>query len=202
MAQENIPSRYATHYLDGIKKDYQKLKEKCRRLERDQRDFFRRIGLDLDAFDIELHPTHPAEAVFNVVDLSDRDRELLSEYLDSREKMYLLEQCVRSITDDDTRRIAESYYLERKSQPEIAAEIGHTKSYISKRLDKAEKGEMASAIDRYLAWKYTVPGGKSCFWAGNLEKQYMREQDARHLIFHMPQLPDMSWVKKLRRMGF
>lgn len=202
MAQENIPSRYATHYLDGIKKDYQKLKEKCRRLERDQRDFFRRIGLDLDAFDIELHPTHPAEAVFNVVDLSDRDRELLSEYLDSREKMYLLEQCVRSITDDNTRRIAESYYLERKSQPEIAAEIGHTKSYVSKRLDKAEKGEMASAIDRYLAWKYTVPGGKSCFWAGKLEKQYMREEDARHLIFHMPELPDMSWMKKLRRMGF
>ena len=101
-----------------------------------------------------------------------------------------------------TRNIAESYYLERKSQPEIAAEIGHTKSYISKRLDKAEKGEMASTIDRYLAWKYTVPGGKSCFWAGKQEKQYMREQDARHLIFHMPELPDMSWVKKLRRMGF
>ena len=202
MAQENTPSRYATRYLDGIKKDYQKLKEKCRLLERDQRDFFRRIGLDLNAFNIELHPVHPAEDVFNVLDLSDRDQEFLSEYLDSREKMYLLEQCVRSITDDDTRRIAESYYLERKSQPEIAAEIGHTKSYVSKRLDKAEKGEMVSAIDRYLAWKYTAPSGKSCFWAGELEKQYMREEDARHLIFHMPELPDMSWMKKLRRMGF
>ena len=202
MAQVNTSSRYAEGYLDRIKKDYQKLKEKCGLLEHDQSEFFRRIGLDLDAFNMELHPVYPAEDVFNVVDLSDRDRKIVGEYLDSREKMYLLEQCVRSITDDDTRRIAESYYLERKSQPEIAVEIGHTKSYISKRLDKAEKGEMASAIDRYLAWKYTVPGGKSCFWAGNLEKQYMREQDARHLIFHMPQLPDMSWVKKLRRMGF
>ena len=202
MAQVDAPSRYAAGVLDGIKKDYQKLKEKCGFIERDQSDFFRRIGLDLDAFNIELHPVHPAEDVFEVMDLSDRDRKTVGEYLDSREKMYLLEQCVRSITDDDTRNIAESYYLERKSQPEIAAEIGHTKSYISKRLDKAEKGEMASAIDRYLAWKYTVPGGKSCFWAGKLEKQYMREQDARHLIFHMPELPDMSWVKKLRRMGF
>lgn len=202
MAQVDAPSRYVAGFLDGIKKDYQKLKEKCGFIERDQSDFFRRIGLDLDAFNIELHPVHPAEDVFEVMDLSDRDRKTVGEYLDSREKMYLLEQCVRSITDDDTRNIAESYYLERKSQPEIAAEIGHTKSYISKRLDKAEKGEMASTIDRYLAWKYTVPGGKSCFWAGKLEKQYMREQDARHLIFHMPELPDMSWVKKLRRMGF
>lgn len=202
MAQVDAPSLYAAGFWDGIKKDYQKLKEKCGFIERDQSDFFRRIGLDLDAFNIELHPVHPAEDVFEVMDLSDRDRKTVGEYLDSREKMYLLEQCVRSITDDDTRNIAESYYLERKSQPEIAAEIGHTKSYISKRLDKAEKGEMASTIDRYLAWKYTVPGGKSCFWAGKQEKQYMREQDARHLIFHMPELPDMSWVKKLRRMGF
>jgi hypothetical protein len=202
MAQVDAPSLYAAGFLDGIKKDYQKLKEKCGFIERDQSDFFRRIGLDLDAFNIELHPVHPAEDVFEVMDLSDRDRKTVGEYLDSREKMYLLEQCVRSITDDDTRNIAESYYLERKSQPEIAAEIGHTKSYISKRLDKAEKGEMASTIDRYLAWKYTAPGGKSCFWAEELEKQYMREEDARHLIFHMPELPDMSWVKKLRRMGF
>ena len=179
MAQVDAPSLYAAGFLDGIKKDYQKLKEKCGFIERDQSDFFRRIGLDLDAFNIELHPVHPAEDVFEVMDLSDRDRKTVGEYLDSREKMYLLEQCVRSITDDDTRNIAESYYLERKSQPEIAAEIG-----------------------RYLAWKYTVPGGKSCFWAGKQEKQYMREQDARHLIFHMPELPDMSWVKKLRRMGF
>ena len=200
--QVNILPHYAAAFLDEIKKDYQKLKEKSSSFECDQTDFCKRIGLDLDAFNIELHPTHPSEAIFNVVNLSDRDRKLLGEYLGSREKMYLLEQCVRSITDDDTRQIAESYYLERKSQPEIAAEIGHTKSYVSKRLDKAEKGEMASAIYRYFAWKYTVPGGKSCFWAGKLEKQYMREQDARRLIFHMPELPDMSWMKNLRRMGF
>jgi len=199
MAQVNTPSRYATRYLDGIKKDYRKLKEKCGLLECDQSDFFRRIGLDLDAFNIELHPVHPAEDVFNAVNLSDRDRKIVGDYYREREKMYLLEQCVRSITDEDTRRIAESYYLDRKSQPEIAAEIGHTKSYVSKRLDKAEKGEMVSAIDRYLAWKYTAPGGKSCFWAEELEKQYMREEDARHLIFHMP---DLSWLKSFRRMGF
>ena len=202
MSQVNTPSRYAAGYLDEIKKDYKKLKKQCSILEHDQGDLYRRIGLDLDAFNIKLHPVHPAEDVFNAVSLSDRDQTILGEYLDSREKMYILEQCVRSITDDDTRQIAESYYLERKSQPEIAAEIGHTKSYVSKRLDKAEKGEMASAIDSYLAWKYTVPGGKSCFWAGNLEKQYMREEDARHLIFHMPELPNMSWTKTLRRMGF
>ena len=95
-----------------------------------------------------------------------------------------------------------SYCLERKTQPEIATEIGHTKSYVSKRLDKTEKGEMAETIDRYLAWKYSVPGGKDCFWAGEQEKLYMREQDARHLIFHLPKMPDMSWMKSLRRMGF
>lgn len=199
MAQENTTSRYATRYLDGIKKDYKKLKEKCSLFERDHNDFFRRIGLDLDAFNIELHPVHPAEGVFNVVNLSDRDRKIIGDYYRDREKMYLLEQCVRSITDDYTRQIAKSYYLERKSQLEIGAEIGHTKGYVSKKLDKAEKGDMASAIDRYFAWKYTVPGGKSCFWAEELEKQYMREEDARHLIFHMP---DLSWLKAFRRMGF
>ena len=121
MAQENTPSRYATRYLDGIKKDYQKLKGKCGLFERDHKDFFRRIGLDLDAFNIELHPVHPAEDVFDAMNLSDRDRKIVGDYYRDCEKMYLLEQCVRSITDDDTRMIAEAYYLERKSQPEIAA---------------------------------------------------------------------------------
>jgi hypothetical protein len=202
MTEEKMPSRYALHYLDEIKKDYQKLKEKCGLYEREQRDFFQRIGLDLDAFNIDSHPEHPAEDIFNVLNLSDRDRQMLGEYLDSREKMYLLEQCVRSITDEDTRCIAKAYYLERKTQPEIATKIGHTKSYVSKRLDKTEKDEMAETIDRYFAWKYSVPGGKDCFWAGEQEKLYMREQDARHLIFHLPKMPDMSWMKSLRRMGF
>jgi hypothetical protein len=59
------------------------------------------------------------------------------------------------------------YYLERKTQVKIASEIGRTKSYVSKRLDKAEKGDMAESIDRYFVRKYTVPEGKNCFWAGN-----------------------------------
>ena len=202
MAQTSTSSQYAAGYLDEIKKDYQKLKEKCAVFERNHKEFCKRIGLDLDAFNIELHPVHPAESVFNAVSLSDRDQKLLGEYLDSREKMYLLELCVRSITDDDTRKIAEAYYLERKTQPQIADEVGHTKSYISKRLDKVEKGEMAETIDRYFAWKYSVPGGKNCVWASRWEKQYMRDQDARHLILHAPKLPDMPWINKLRRMGF
>jgi hypothetical protein len=77
MTEEKMPSRYALHYLDEIKKDYQKLKEKCGLYEREQRDFFQRIGLDLDAFRIESHPEHPAEDIFNVVNLSDRDRQML-----------------------------------------------------------------------------------------------------------------------------
>ena len=103
--------------------------------------------------------------------------------------------------DDDTRRIAEAYYLNRKSQPEIAAQIGRTKSYVSKKLDKAENGSMVETIDRYFAWKYSIPGGKDCFWADEQERQYMRKQDALHGIIRLPEVSKMPWMKNLRRMG-
>lgn len=201
MAENYVPSSYAVSLLEEIKKGYQKMKESCALFEREHEGFCRRIGLDGDAFNIEAHPDHPAQEVFQLANLSERDRAMLGEYLGNREKMYLLEQCVRSIADDDARRLAEAYYLDRKSQPEIAAEIGRSKSYVSKKLDKAEK-DMAKTIDRYFEWKYDVPGGKHCPWAGEWERQYMTQRDAEHGIIRLPDFSAIPWMKSLRRMGF
>ena len=201
MADNYVPSPYAVNLLNEIKKDYQKMKDSCSSFEREHEGFCRRIGLDWDTFSIEAHPDHPAPEVFLLANLSERDRAMLGEYLGNREKMYQLEQCVRNIADDDARRLAEAYYLDRKSQPEIAAEIGRSKSYVSKKLDKAEK-DMAATIERYFEWKYDVPGGTNCPWAGEWERQYMTRRDAEHGIIHLPDFSSMPWAKSLRRMGF
>ena len=201
MEEISTPSEFAMGYLDGIKKDYQKMKECCTLFEQEQKSLLALIGLDLNAFSIKIHPEYPALEVFQLAKVSERDQQKLAAYLSKREKLYLLEQCVRSIIDDDTRRIAEAYYLERKPQPEIAAEIGRTKSYVSKKLDKAEKESMVETIDRYFAWKYSIPGGKDCFWADEKERQYMRKQDAQHGILRLPDVSKMPWMKTLRRMG-
>lgn len=201
MAEEHTPSEYAVGYLNEIKKEYQNMKESCALFEREHGSFCRRISLDLDAFDRKLHPGHPAQEIFQMANLSDRDRAMLGEYLDRREKMYLLEQCVSAVEDEDIRRIAAAYYLDRKSQLGIAVAIGHSKSYVSKKLDKAEK-DMAETIDQYFAWKYSIPGGKDCPWAGTWERKYMQQQDAVRGIVHLPDFSAMPWVKSLRRMGF
>ena len=202
MADKETSFERVADYLDGIKKSYQKLKESCTLFEQEHKDFCLRIGLDLDAFNLKVHPEHPAEGIFQMVNLSDRDRQMLGEYLGNREKMYLLELCVRNIDDEDTRRLAEAYYLERKTQLEIASEIDRTKSYVSKHLDKAEKGVMADTIDSYFAWKYNVPGGKTCCWAGKWEKQYMWNQDLGHGIIPRVNWEEFAWMKNIRRMGF
>jgi hypothetical protein len=201
MDENYVPFPHAASLLEEIKKGYQKMKESCALFEREHDRFCQRIGLDGDAFNIEAHPDHPPQEIFQLANLSDRDRTMLGEYLGKREKMYLLEQCVRNIIDDDMRWLAEAYYLDRKSQPEIAAEIGRSKSYVSKKLDKAEK-DMAATIERYFEWKYDVPGGKHCPWAGEWERQYMTQRDAEHGIIRFPDFSSMPWVKSLRRMGF
>lgn len=202
MTETYVPSKYAIGYLDGMKKDYQKMRERCTRFEQEHKGTCQRIGLDLDAFNIEKNPDHPAQEIFQLAQLTDRDRQVIGEYLSNREKMYIMEQCVRCISDDDSRWLAKMYYLKRMTQPEIAAAIGRTKSYVSKRLDKAEQGEMAEAIDGYFAWKYSVPGGKNCFWASEWEEKYMRDMDAANGILRMPTMPGMLWIKSLKRMGF
>ena len=202
MAEVYTPSEYAVGMLDEFKKDYQKMKERCVLFEQEHEGFCRRLGLNQDDFDTEKHPDHPEPKAFQLAKLSDRNQHMLSGYLADREKMYILEQCVRNIPEEDVRSMAEAYYLERKTQPEIAAKMGRTKSYVSKKLDRVEKGTMAETVDRYLAWKYGVPGGKSCFWAGEWEKRYMQHQDALHGIIHLPDLSKAPWVKQLRRMGF
>jgi len=201
LEENNTPSEFAISYLDGIKKEYQKMKESSALFEQEHKSLLALIGLDLDAFSIRIHPEYPAQEIFQLAKVSERDQQKLAGYLSKREKMYLMEQCVRSIIDDDTRRIAEEYYLNRKSQPEIAAKIGRTKSYVSKKLDKAENGSMIEAIDRYFAWKYSIPGGKDCFWADEQERQYMWKQDAQHGILRLPDVSKMPWMKALRRMG-
>ncbi len=201
MEVDNTAPEFAIGYLDGIKKEYKKMKESSALFEQEQKSFIAQIGLDLDAFNISIHPEFPAQEVFQLAKVSERDQQKLAGYLSKREKMYLLEQCVRSIIDDDTRRMAEAYYLNRKPQPEIAVENGRTKSYVSKRLNKAEKGSMVETIDQYFAWKYSIPGGKDCFWADEQERQYMRKQDALHGIIRLPDVSKMPWMKTLRRMG-
>ena len=202
MTKKYEPSEYAAGYLDEMKKGHAAMKERCETFETAHGSFCARIGLDIDAFNIEKHPEHPAEGIFMAMRMSERDRELLGGYLRDREMMYLLEQCVRNIKDDETRLLAEAYYLQGKKQMEIAKEVGHGKSYVSKRLDKAEKGDMAETIDIYLAWKYGVPGGKDCFWAGDIEKSYMWRQDAMRGTVRMRDISKLPWVKELHRMGF
>ena len=199
MSENYEPSEYAIGYLQDIKKDYQKMKERCVSFEQDHAGFCQRIHLDMNAFSLPLYPDYPAQDIFRPGSLSERDRLMLGNYLRDREGMYLLEQCVRNIQDDDIRQLAELYYLERKTMPEIATELVRSKSYVSKKLDKAEKSDMPQVIDDYFEWKYSVPGGKDCFWAGQWETKYMHAQDARRGIIH---LPDMSWMKKLKRLGF
>ena len=186
------PSDFALAYLDAIKKSYQKMKESCAEFEQEHEGFCQRIGLDLFAFDFGVHPDHPAASVFKPGNLSERDQAELGQYLAKKEKMYLLKKCVHSIEDEDTRRIAEAYYLIRKSQPQISKEIGHSKSYVSKKLDKAENGIMPETIDRYFAWKYTVPGGKNCFWADVSEKRYMWNLDYQHGIIALPNVMEIT----------
>ena len=118
MEEQYTPSDYALRYIDEIRKDYRKMRENCARFEREHRAFCKRIGLDMNAFNINKHPDYPSEDAFLLPNLSERDREMLGGYLDQQEKMYLLEQGVRNIADEDTRRIARAYYLERKPQPQ------------------------------------------------------------------------------------
>jgi len=192
---------YVVDYLNEIKKDYTKMQESCAQFEQENATFCRRIGLDMDAFNIEKHPDHPDEAIFLMPKLSERDQAVLGSYLGNREKMYILEKSVRSIADKEIRSIAEDYYLTRKKQPAIAAEIGHTKSYVSKKLDKAECS-MLEIIRNYFDWKYSVPGGKDCSWAGKWEDRYMRRKDIANNIMRMPDLSKMSWMKTLHKMGY
>ena len=51
-----IPPEFAANYLKEIKKDYQKMKEACMVFEKEHGSLCRQIGLDMDAFNIVLHP--------------------------------------------------------------------------------------------------------------------------------------------------
>ena len=96
--------------------------------------------------------------------------------------------------------MAKAYYIERRTQIEIAREVGHGKSYVSKKLDKAEK-DMQEAASHYLDWKYNTPGGKNCYWAGDWEKKYMWYQDYLHGDVSLHNTVDTSWMEKIRRLG-
>ena len=190
-------------YFEDMKKDFQKLKESCDLFEQEHRDFCLRIGLDLDAFNIQLHPNHPPQEIFRKPNISERDMMMLGRYLSNREKMYILEQGVHSITDESIRQIAEAYYLERKNQQEIAAEIGCTKGTVSKKLSKAEKETMVKTADRYFDWKYGATRGMYCFWADDCEKKYMRHRNAMRGIVRSPEI-DAAFraaLKPLMRMN-
>ena len=201
MEENYVPSEYAVGFLKEIKKGYQVMEESCLSFEIEHESFCRCLKLDMCAFDIDVNPDYPSEKIFQLGELSESDRQMLCEYLGNREKMYLLEQCVRNIEDNDLRQIAHAYYIERKGQPDIATDIGHTKSYVSKKLKKAEK-TMPETIDRYWDWKYDIPGGRDCAWAGEWEYGYMKRKDMQHGILRFPVLPELPWANTLRRMGF
>ena len=196
-----IPPEFAANYLKEIKKDYQKMKEACMVFEKEHASLCRQIGLDMDAFNIVLHPDHPAEGAFRPIKLSDSDKAIVGEYLGNRERMYVLEQCVRSIKDDNIRKLAEAYYIERKTMDEVGLEVGHGKSYVSKKLSKAE-ADMPGTVSRYFEWKHGVPGGKDCFWAGDWEKKHMWFEDYRHGNIRLLDAIDTSWMEKIKRLGF
>lgn len=191
---------YVVDYLDEIKKVYPKMKESCAQFEQENAAFCQRIGLDTDDFNLEKHPDYPDEAIFRMPRLSERDLAVLGTYLGNREKMYILEKCGRSIADEEIRSIAESYFLQGEKQSAIAAEIGHTKSYVSKKLNKAE-GDMLETIRNYFDWKYSVPGGRDCPWVGQWEDRYMRLKDIENNNLLLPDLSKMPWMKTLRKMG-
>ena len=191
---------YVVEYFNEIKKDYPKMKEACAQFEQESEAFCRRIGLDMDAFNMEMNPDHPDEAIFHMPKLTERDLAMLGAYLANREKMYILETGVSNIADEELRYLVGAYYLQGKKQATIASEIGHTKSYVSKKLNEAES-TMLEAIRSYLDWKYNVPGGRDCPWAGQWENRYMREQDVRNNKLRMPDLSKMPWMNTLHKMG-
>ncbi len=183
-------------YFEDMKKDFQKLKKSCDLFEQEHRDFCLRIGLDIDAFNIRLHPDHPPQEIFRKPNISERDMMVLGKHLSNREKLYLLEQAIHSIADVNVRRIAEAYYLERKNQQEIALEIGCTKSTVSKKLSKAEE-TMVKSVDRYFDWKYRATGGMYCFWAEECERKYLRHRNAMRGIVRSPGI-DVAFKSALK----
>ncbi len=49
MEENNTPSEFAISYLDGIKKEYQRMKESSALFEQEHKSLLALIGLDLDA---------------------------------------------------------------------------------------------------------------------------------------------------------
>ena len=190
---------YIVDYLNEVKKTYPDMKESCAQFEQANEAFFQRLDLDMDAFNREKHPDHPDEAIFQMPKLSERDQGRLGAYLGNRERMYVLEKGVHSIADEEIRYLAEAYYLQGTKQAALAAEIGHTKSYVSKKLDKAEC-VMLDEIRRYFDWIYNVPGGRDCPWAGQWENRYMRLQDIKNGDLRLPDLSKAPWMKTIRKM--
>lgn len=138
----------SVQYVVALVKAYPKLHEFCSAFENERPGLIQFGGINLNAFKAE---AYPSVDLFVEPAVPDRDYQKLAEYLDAKEKVYLLEHGVFNL-EGRTREIAKALFLDEMSWYAIIYDFGVSRMTVDRERKKA-LSLLAKEVDSYMDWK-------------------------------------------------
>lgn len=133
--------------MDAIHR-YPQIRESCIATERQRPALLQRVSIKPDAF---LPEAEPSEDIFVLPLLSGKDGAVVDEYLENKEKQYLLERGILGL-DEDQRELAEAMFFERQTRAEIEQNYLLSQSTITRKRNEMIR-QLAVEVDAFMNWK-------------------------------------------------
>lgn len=127
---------------------YPKMRQFCDEFEKRYPSLLQKGNINAEAFnDMECLSTD----TFIMPDLAPCDSGLINEYLEKREKVYLLEYGVKKL-NTNIRPIAENLFIQRLTWEDVMKKHSISRMTVC-RIRKAAINEIAYVVDSYMIWK-------------------------------------------------
>lgn len=150
MGRRKIVREYASDegitYVKTTIRDYKRMRKFCDDTERNNPSLLQRGGINLSAFNPELTPSEETFVTPIVY-----DQKKMDEYLDEKEKIYLLESGIYNL-EDRHKEVAYMLFIEGASWKETM-EIHCISKMTLCRIRKEAINQIALFVDQYMQWK-------------------------------------------------
>lgn len=146
--EEISVSQEGIAYIKKVIKEYTKLNAFCKGLEVARPTLFRQGNISIEAFRAD---AYPSEELLVVPAVPGQSYELLEDYLDAKEKVYLLEHGIWMM-EGRTKEVATALFLKRKSWEKTIEEQHISRMTLDRERNKAIT-LLAREVDTYMEWK-------------------------------------------------
>lgn len=138
------------YIMDAIRR-YPQIRDSCSATEQQRPALLQRVNVNPNAF---LPEAEPSEETFVLPLLVGKDGAVIDEYLENREKQYLLERGILGL-DGELREFAESLFLEQQTRAEIEQQYLLSQSTITRKRNEVIR-QLAVEVDSYMNWKAAI----------------------------------------------